>query len=64
MAFFSSVLIITGITTAYASLLNFCSRDPNSPEHHHEEHNTKKNILSRFACKPWQNKKKKNHNYK
>ena len=60
---FSSVLIITGITTAYASLLNFCSRDPNSPEHHHEDH-AKKKIFSKFSCKPWRNKKYKNHNHK
>tara|TARA_B100000674_G_scaffold140776_1_gene110583 strand:- start:1142 stop:1333 length:192 start_codon:yes stop_codon:yes gene_type:complete len=60
MAFFSSVLIITGITTAYASLLKFCSRDPESPEYHHEQHSKKKD-LSRFACKPWQNKKYKNN---
>ena len=60
---FSSVLIITGITTAYASLLNFCSRDPNSPEHHHEDH-AKKKIFSKFSCKPWRNKKYKNQNHK
>tara|TARA_X000000368_G_C22698842_1_gene565855 strand:+ start:183 stop:374 length:192 start_codon:yes stop_codon:yes gene_type:complete len=63
MVVFSSVLIITAGSAVYASLLKFCSRDPYSPEHHHEEHNTKKD-LSRFACKPWQNNKKKNYNHK
>jgi hypothetical protein len=60
MVVFSSVLIISAGSAVYASLLKFCSSDPYSPEHHHEEYNTKKD-LSRFACKPWQNKKYKNN---
>ena len=63
MVVFSSVLIITAGSAVYASLLKFCSRDPNSPEHHHEDHG-KKNVFSRFACKPWQNKNNNNYNYK
>ena len=60
MVVFSSVLIITAGSAVYASLLKFCSRHPESSEHHHEEHRTKKD-LSRFACKPWQNNKNKNN---
>ena len=63
MVVFSSVLIITAGSAVYASLLKFCSRDPNSPEHHHEEHRNK-SWLSKVSCKPWQNKNNNNYNHK